>query len=62
MEQKLKIFHLKDETTDLVFLMSDADIEMLQAADAWRQQYLDYKNYVQDTIEKVCKIVNQKYK
>ena len=60
MENNVKIFHLKDETTDYIFWMSD--IEMLQAAEAWRQQYIDYKNYVQATIEKVCIIVNQKYK
>jgi hypothetical protein len=60
MDKKVKIFHLQDETTDFIFWMSD--IEMLQAAEAWRQQYIDYKNYVQATIEKVCIIVNQKYK
>ena len=60
MDKKVKIFHLQDETTDFIFWMSD--IEMLQAAEEWRQQYIDYKNYVQATIEKVCLIVNQKYK
>jgi hypothetical protein len=60
MDKKVKIFHLQDETTDFIFWMSD--IEMLQAAEEWRQQYIDYKNYVQATIEKVCIIVNQKYK
>ncbi len=60
MNKKVKIFHLQDETTDFIFWMSD--IEMLQAAEEWRQQYIDYKNYVQATIEKVCIIVNQKYK
>ncbi len=60
MDKEVKIFHLQDETTDFIFWMSD--VEMLEAAEAWRQQYIDYKNYVQDTIEKVCKIVNQKYK
>ena len=60
MENNVKIFHLKEESADFIFWMSD--IEMLQAAEAWRQQYIDYKNYVQATIEKVCIIVNQKYK
>ena len=60
MDKKVKIFHLQDEATDFIFWMSD--IEMLQAAEEWRQQYIDYKNYVQATIEKVCLIVNQKYK
>ena len=60
MDKKVKIFHLQDETTDFIFWMSD--IEMLQAAEEWRQQYIDYKNYVQATIEKFCLIVNQKYK
>ena len=60
MENNVKIFHLKEESADFIFWM--CDIEMLQAAEEWRQQYIDYKNYVQVTIEKVCIIVNQKYK
>jgi len=60
MDKKVKIFHLQYEATDFIFWLSD--IAMLQSAEEWRQQYIDYKNYVQATIEKVCIIVNQKYK
>ena len=60
MEKVLKIVNLKDKCNDFIFWSSKSEIERLQAVEALRQQYINYKKDVQSRLQRVYRIINQK--
>ena len=61
MEKSLKIVRLKDTSTDYLYWMSRTEIERLEAIEILRQQYINYKKDVQPRLQRVCRVVNQKW-
>jgi hypothetical protein len=59
MEKKPKIVNLKDKSTDFIFWNSKSEIERLQAIEILKQQYINYKKYVQSRLQRVYIIINK---
>lgn len=60
MEKSVKIVRLKDKSNDFLYWKSKTEIERLQAVEALRQQYINYKKDVQPRLQRVYRIINQK--
>jgi hypothetical protein len=59
-EKSVKIVRLKDKSNDFLYWKSKTEIERLQAVEALRQQYINYKQDVQPRVQRVYRIINQK--
>lgn len=60
MQKSLKIVQLKDQGHDFAFWSTKSEVERLQAVEALRQQYINYRKDVQPRLQRVYRVINQK--
>lgn len=60
MEKVLKIISIKDKQSDYAYWTTKTPQERLEAIEFLRQQYIKYKYDIQQGLQRVCRVINQK--
>ena len=60
MEKILKITSVKEKQSDYTYWMTKTPQDRLEAIEFLRQQYIKFKDDIQQGLQRVCRITNQK--
>ena len=61
MKKVQNIVSLKDQPSDYQYWLTRPISERLNAIEILRQQYLEFHPHVEQRLQKVCRIIKQKY-
>ncbi|MFM2385998.1 MAG: hypothetical protein RL660_755 [Bacteroidota bacterium] len=59
MEKVVKISKLKEGFSDYNFWKLKSDLEKLEAVEVLRKQYINYKQYADTRLQRICRVISK---